>query len=435
VLGRPFKALGRLVWRRRWALLIACVLLACVLWFVGPHLSAAYHLWAGRSDLERYRTPQAREHLEACVRVWPGNITARQLAARAARRAGDLEAARDHLRECQRLEPSPSDGTVLELTLLRASAGELDQVEDYLRQRAAKDGALAPLVWEALAQGCMRTYRLRDAMAYLSDWTDAQPDNIQALFLRGAVREKVGAVTQAVEDFRRVVQLEPERDDARRQLGRCLLKAGRFEDAVTELEGLRKRDPTDRELSANVARCRLEMGQYQEARSILDAVLTQNPDYSPALENRGRLALREGKPGEAEEWLRKAVRVAPFDFQVNWQLGEALRQQEKTADAQEQFEKAHEIQDVIERLGAIGQREMSAHPHDPALHYEMGKLLARIGQKETARYWYESALHQDQHFAPAHVALAEWFEEQGNAAQAAFHREQAKSVPTSSDKP
>ena len=326
-------------------------------------------------------------------------------------------------------------GTVLELNLLRASAGELDQVEDFLRDRAARDGALAPLVWEALAQGCMRTYRLRDAMAYLSDWTDVQTDNIQALFLRAVVREKVGAVTQAVEDYRRVVELDPQRDDVRRLLGRCLMKAGRFEDALTVLEAQQKCDPGDAELSANVARCLLEVGQYQDAHTLLDAVLAQYPEYNLALENRGRLALREGQPAEAEEWLRKAVRAAPYDFQANWQLYEALRLQQKTEQAEEQRDKARGIEDVVARLGAIGQREMSAHPHDPALHYEMGRLHARIGQKETARYWYESALLQDKQFAPAHAALAEWYEEQGDASQAAFHREQAKSAPAPSDKP
>src|SRR5438105_1687734 len=42
-----------------------------------------YQLRAGRTSLERYKTAEARGHLDACLRFWPGNESAHLHSARA----------------------------------------------------------------------------------------------------------------------------------------------------------------------------------------------------------------------------------------------------------------------------------------------------------------------------------------------------------------
>jgi tetratricopeptide (TPR) repeat protein len=413
--------------RRRWPLLIGLAAFGCAAWFLVPQLWAWYHFRAGKSAVERYHSTEALAHLSACLRIWPGDTEAHLLAARAARRAGDFDAAFADLRECQRLEHTPSDATVLERALLRADAGDLESVDEYLIARAAKDPALTPLVLEALAGGCIRSYRYLDASNYLLQWLEAQPDHVQALYLRGTLRQQVGSAEPAAEDFQKVVDLDPERDDARRRLGRCLLKASRFEDALSHLEHLRKTLPHDNELLVDIARCQLELGRRDEARALLEGILEENSAYGPALQERGRLALREGRPAEAEEWLRKAVRATPQDYYANWALYEALRQQGKTAEAQEQLETARKIQDRMERIGAISQHEMASHPSDPALNYELGTLLLSFGNREMAKICFLKAvkLSDDKH-AAAHASLADLYREEGDAEQAEYHRKKAE---------
>ena len=48
---------------------------------------------------------------------------------------------------------------LLEWALLKAVQGNLLEVEEFLVERARKDPAVAPLVWEALAEGDVRMYR------------------------------------------------------------------------------------------------------------------------------------------------------------------------------------------------------------------------------------------------------------------------------------
>jgi predicted Zn-dependent protease len=407
----------------------------CVACLAAPHLWAWRHFRAGRSELERFHSEQARVHFDACLRLWPASAEAHLLAARAARRFGDLKAARDHLRECQRIERTPSDESVFEWTLLRAASGDLDELEPHLLGRIQKDPTSAPLIWEALAQGCLNNYRLRAATNYLDDWLEQQPENVQALFLRGSIRQQARAASGAAEDFQRVVELDPERDDARRLLARNLLKIGRYDEAYSHLNYLHKRRPSDAELTVNMARCEIERGRRAQARASLDAVLADHPGNRAALVEHGRLALREGQPAEAEEWLRKAVAAGPNDYYANWQLYESLRLQGKMSEAEEQLGKALAIQDRAERLGEIQTRLMSINPHDPALHCEMGTLLIDAGFKELGENWLLSALYQDEHYGPAHAALADLYEERGETEQAAEQRRLAQAAPTRSSIP
>src|SRR5947199_10146364 len=67
----------------------------------GVHGWAWYHFLAGRAALERYHAENARDHLEACLKVWPDSAETHFLASRAARRADDYESADRHLLEGQ----------------------------------------------------------------------------------------------------------------------------------------------------------------------------------------------------------------------------------------------------------------------------------------------------------------------------------------------
>ena len=60
--------------------------------------------------------------------------------------------------------------------------------------------------------------------------------------------------------------------------------------------------------------------------------------------------------------------------------------------------------------------------HDPALHVETARIMQTVGQDDLSLAWLLSALKQDASFAPAHAALAEYYERHGDAGQAAEHR-------------
>jgi predicted Zn-dependent protease len=143
--------------------------------------------------------------------------------------------------------------------------------------------------------------------------------------------------------------------------------------------------------------------------------------------------LLAGRPAEAEDWLRRAAAELPYDYLTQWKLYQCLQQQGKEDDAKAQLARSEDLKARRERLGEIQSRKMTEHPHDPALHYELGKLLLSLGNEDLGERWLRSALHEsNDQYGPAHAALADYdevraarAEQQGDAEQAAAYREEA----------
>ncbi len=411
--------------RRYWPAIAALVLLAGAVWSA-PHLRAWWHLRAAQSDLAGFRAAPAREHLRVCLQAWPASARAHLLAGRAARLAEDFQEAEQHLRQAQRLEQLPADEVVLEWALLRAAAGDLVEVDRFLESRARKNRAEGPVIWEALAEGYLRTYRIADALACLDQWLKQQPDCVPALVLRGKVWLRARAAAKGLPDLQKAVAADPTDPETRWTLALCLMEAGRWSEAVPHLEELRAQRPQDPEVLVRLARCDHLLGRAEPARALLDAVLAEHPDHGLALRTRGQVELSGGSPTEAEKWLRQAVAVLPHDYQAHWSLYRALLRQDKSAEAAACLRRAQEAEDRATRLGEILTHEMAGRPLDPALHCELGVLLLRMDQKEVGRSWLLSALRLDPNYRPAHAALADYYQTQGDADRAAEHRRQAQ---------
>jgi tetratricopeptide (TPR) repeat protein len=388
---------------------------------------ALYQLRAGRAALDQGRTAAARRHLAACLRVWPNSTAAHLLAARAARRAGAYDEAAHHLAVCQKVDGKKDDDVVLEWSLQTAAKGDLLEVEETLRARARKDPALAPLVWEALAEGNMRMYRNLTALEILDEWVKVEPDNPRVRQLRGNLFRQLSG-NKAVPEYTRAVELDPENDEARWWLAVVLQEVGRFDDALKHLEQLRARGWPDGDLRPRIARSLDRVGRTQDARELLDAVLAEDPKHSLALRVRGQIEFLAEPPNlpEAEKWLREAARALPYDYQVRSMLAQCLRQENKTDEAREEEEQARKLMDRSERLGDLRGQKMSQTPHDPALHCEIGVLLDSLGHADLAEKWLYSALHEDADYRPAHAALADFYERHRKPDKAAEHRELAR---------
>jgi tetratricopeptide (TPR) repeat protein len=414
---------------RRWRTLLALAIVSALA------VPAAYYLWGwwhwaqARSALERYHNDAAQQHLRVCLQVWPDNLPIQLLLARATRRQGEFAAADEYLRACEQHAPPVPDDVVLERALLRASAGDLpEQVEEYLLTRADRDPTVAPLIWEALAAGYTRVYRVREAFVCLDRWQLRDPENIQARLLRANTWRQIKQLPKAAPEYERVVELDPELNEARYGLAIAQLDMGRYADARGHLDYLHKHGMTRPDVLIYMARCDKGLGQFSQARKTLDAVLADEPTNGLALRARGELELAAGLPESAESWLRQAAEVLPHDYMTQWLYYQTLVQQNKAAQASAQQRRVDDLKERVERLNDITANKMSKRPHDPALHQEMADVCASLGQPDVAAVWWNSALSQDPAYVPAHRALAEHYRQRGDAERAAYHRQQAGSA-------
>jgi predicted Zn-dependent protease len=410
--------------RRRGAL--ALFLLALVIgvggWLTGRHIWAEYHYRAARRALERYRLPEAQQHLDQCLQVWPSSFEVRLLAAQTARRLGDLEAAERHLACCQEIRGALSPEVGMEQTLIRAQRGGMDSVTPYLRSLVEQNDPATPLILEAMVKGYMRAFRYGDASFLLNVWLDRWPDDIEAHLFQANVCEQIGPEQEAVNHYRKVLELDPEQEEARLRLAILLIHRAVPAEALEHLERLAEKRPGDPYILSKRAHCLLALGRPQEAEETADRILAEDSRYRPAVSIKGAAALALNRPAEAEHWLRQALAMDASDYQVQHWLARSLWEQGKDEEARSAEDRLRVLTADGQRIREIIQVDINKSPNDPALRTEIGNIFLRAGSEREGVQWLYSALRQDPKYIPAHRALAAYFERIGEPARAAPHK-------------
>jgi len=415
--------------------LLIGALLVCIslgLMAIGGYAWAEYHYRAARRALDRRDFVAAREHLALCLEAWPDSAETHFLAARAARRALDYRAADKQLRECQRLGGA-RDRIELERQLTRAQRGDLAQVNGRLWSEVQSGHADAPLILEALSRGYVQSFRLEEALQSLQLWLESRPDDVQALLWRGEVWERLLHPEDALADYRRALELAPQRDDERLHVAEILITVRQPEEAARHLALLGERRPEDTKVLVNLARCRRLQGQPDEARHILDQVLARTPQDAAALAERGRLELENNRPTDAEPWLREAVALLPYEKEVVYALYQCLQQTGRHAEAEKYHQQLDTIQAEMDRLDVV-LRKINLTPQDPSLRHEAGMIFLKNGQPKEGLRWLNSGLQVDPLYGPTHEALATYFASIGERGQASWHRELAHQRPTQKER-
>jgi tetratricopeptide (TPR) repeat protein len=387
----------------------------------GIWLWANHHFRAAEQAFHDNRLADAQTHVQKCLSVWPSSGPAHFLAGRTARRMLDFKQAEKHFEECRRLQGS-SLPVSIELSLMRVQQGEVDLSEKYFQGEVAKGNPDAPLILEAFIEGYMRLDRLVDVDACLQRWQQLEQDNMYLYLLRGSIRERIPNLEEAAGDYRKVLELNPDYDEARLRLTRVLLAEHEAEEALTEGLRLEERKPGNTEVQVLLARCYLELARPDEARPLLDLALSHDPGNQNALRASAQLAMQNGSPEQAEKSLRQILAIDPHDREASFLLAQCLKERGREGEAREQLAKFQSIEADWKALHEIRTRKMGASPYDPELRYQGGILLLRLGEEKEAVEWFKRALDLDLTHDPSRKALVEYYQRIGDARHAASYR-------------
>jgi tetratricopeptide (TPR) repeat protein len=395
---------------------------------------SGYHERAARHALEHRDFVDAAHHLDLYLKAHPTSPEGHLLAARVARRriepvlpgamddvgrsaagsSGSAESAdqfRHHLAECRR-QGGALKVVRFEEVLFQAQNGRLAAVEDDLQRRVAQDDPDALAILEALIKGYLLTYRLPDAEACLNLWLERKPE-AQAHVWRGWVRERLADTGQAIADYRKAVELDPDNLRARLWLAEALTAAAQPREAAAQYEILLERHPENVAVAVGLARCCRDLDDMAKARLLLDDCLAANPDHVPALLERGKLALLSAdSPSRAVAWLRRAADRAPHNYQVLFSLAQALQRAGQTEEARSCRERSQKIAADLQRLNELT-HEIGADPKAVDLRFEAGSILLRNGYERDGLRWLDSVLQQDPGHALTHQALAAYYKNKG----------------------
>jgi tetratricopeptide (TPR) repeat protein len=380
-------------------------------------------LKAAQQAIERREFTKALDLLANSLKVSPENADLHFLAARTARRAAAFKKMEHHLDECARLNGS-AEAIALERKLHQAQIGELDEVEKPLQALVKKAHPDTVLILEALSQGYIESYRLKDALECLNQWLELRPKEVQAYLWRAKVWEMVPHDEEdgkALSDYREALDIDPEHDEARLHVAQAMLESSRPDDAREHLRLLEKRKFKKSEVLLGLSRCHAMMGRLEEAEELFDKLLKDDPRNCAALMERGKLANAKDQPADAEKWLRKALAVDPFDHQSNYHLYLCLMRLGKKEEAEACIDKLKRIDEDHQRINELCRKVIEA-PRDLAPRYELGLIYLRNNKENEGLRWLRSVLKAEPGHQASHLALAEYYSRTGKKDLAEKHR-------------
>jgi tetratricopeptide (TPR) repeat protein len=218
---------------------------------------------------------------------------------------------------------------------------------------------------------------------------------------------RAGALPQAEELYRRILQVQPGLAEAHCYLGNALLEQGRAADATASYREAVRLQPDYAAAHNNLGTALRLQGRLDEALAGFERALRLDPGYPTAHHNRAGVLRDLGRLAEAVAGYEQALRLRPGWAVAQTNLGNVLREQRKLEDAVACLEQAV-------RLDA----------GYAAAHRGLGHALRDAGRPAKAAASYERALHLRPDDADAQNGLGVALREQGQLGEAvaAFER-------------
>jgi tetratricopeptide (TPR) repeat protein len=410
-----------------WSVLAVAALAATgyFLWEATPGARFRRHLAATEADLAAYDFPPARRHLAECLRFRPDDAPTVLLAAQAARRDGDFDAAADLLIRYHELVGESDEQERFEWAVLSANRGQVDRVLKFLIDCLEVRHPASERILEALAQGCVYGYQFDRVRFWVEETLERYPRNPVAKLVRAQTTETLGHRDAAIGSLRELVNEYPRYGPARMELASLLLLSLEYDEAAEHFGFLHEREPDQLRPLLGLTRCREGQGRAGEMRPLLERLLQLYPQNSEVLLECGRYALKEGRFEDAEPLLRRAVELAPYDHEAHLQLGVCLQQLDRPDEAESHTKRAKQIEADLGRLEKVVASSVN-HPDDPAPRLEAGEICLRNGQDAEGLRWLFGILDRVPDYKPAHKALADYFATHGDSRQAEEHRRRAR---------
>jgi len=213
------------------------------------------------------------------------------------------------------------------------------------------------------------TGRLFSNYAYILTMRLAEvaPTSVWMYQAAGEANESLSNWDRALDDYRKVLELAPNRPGIHYRLGRVQLARARpplaaadaEASAAAEFEAELRVDPSNADAAYELGELRRKAGDLEGARALFSQAVGHYPEFEQGLVGLGRVLIAQGHPDLALPYLEKAVAVDPENdvtyFQL-WQAHRALGHSEEARKAQAEFQRLRAKKREEERLGLLRQQ-------------------------------------------------------------------------------
>jgi len=213
------------------------------------------------------------------------------------------------------------------------------------------------------------TGRLFSNYAYLVTMRLAEvaPTSVWMHQAAGEANESLSNYDAALVEYRKVLELAPNRPGIHYRLGRVFLARARpplaEADAEThaarEFEAELDADPTNADAAYELGELVRKAGDLERARELFALAVEHYPEFEQGLVGLGGVLISLGHPDRALPHLEKAVALDPEDdvaFFHLWQAHRALGHAEEERKAQVEFQRLRTRKREEERMGLLRQQ-------------------------------------------------------------------------------
>jgi len=201
------------------------------------------------------------------------------------------------------------------------------------------------------------------------------PESFQAHQLNAEVLAIQGKLSEAAEEYRKVLSLNPSLRGIHYQLGELFLAGERgpntLDEARREFEEELKLHPRNSGAEYELGEMARQARQWDEAIEHFNRALSIDPQFADALIGLGKSLVSAGRPQEAVAPLERAVKIEPGNANAHYQLSFAYRRLGRGQEAAKELAAYREIHDDARRnmqrirtgiLGNIAQPQTDAPP-------------------------------------------------------------------------
>ena len=244
-----------------------------------------------------------------------------------------------------------------------------------------------PIAMQAAVQ-LHRAGRLRKASIIYDLILQAEPNNSDALHLKGLVAHQSGKQETASILINRAIELSPNVAMYHNNLGATYLAMNMPHEAIVECEKALALQPDYPDTFYVMGKALLAEERPDEAVSLIERLLQHKPDFIDAYTTLAEILCRQGKADEALARCRKALSAYPDNPALLCNVGIALRALGRVDETIAHYE-----------------RVVALKPEFAQAHNNLGNALATQGRTEEAITQYQRAVTLDPSYADSNSSL------------------------------
>ncbi len=247
-----------------------------------------------------------------------------------------------------------------------------------------------------------QTGKLDDALALYKKVLKEQPENVDTLYLLGALNRQTGNLDEALVLLKKSLVLKPDNAIAHNDLGSALHALGRFSEAIISYKQATILMPLNAELHNNLGAALQELEKFDEAILSCRHAIALDPKLAKAHNNLGIALTKQHKLDDAMKCFNRAIALKTDYAEAYYNLGHTLHKSDRFDEAIEAYKRA-----------------ISIKPHYAKAYYNLGNSLKVLNRVSEAVTCYKQSIAIKPDYVMAHNNLGTVLQEQGKINEAA----------------